>query len=114
MSYDAPNARAARNAVPSKEACKKFLRIRKRTVNTVFSAINDNMVEAFDWLHYTFPETEITCGFINVLSEHTPLDLYQFEPSVIKKRLTICGYLLILIVKLHLMQDIGFSQKFCV
>lgn len=85
MSYDAPNARAARNAVPSKEACKKFLRIRKRTVNTVFSAINDNMVEAFDWLHYTFPETEITCGFINVLSEHTPLDLYQFKHNAVKK-----------------------------
>ena len=85
MSYDAPNARAARNAVPSKEACKKFLRIRKRTVNTVFNAINDNMAEAFDWLHYTFPETEITCGFINVLSEHTPLDLYQFKPNVVKK-----------------------------
>lgn len=84
MSYDAPNARAARNAVPSKEACKKFLRIRKRAVNTVFNAINDNMVEAFDWLHYTFPGTEITCGLMNVLSEHTPLDLYQFKPNAVR------------------------------
>lgn len=85
MSYDAPNARAARNAVPSKEACKKFLRIRKRAVNTVFNAINDNMAEAFEWLHYTFPGTEITCGLMNVLSEHTPLDLYQFKPNAVRK-----------------------------
>lgn len=85
LSYDAPNARAARNAVPGKEACKKFLRIRKRTVNTVFNAINDNMVEAFEWLEYTFPGTEITCGFMNVLSENTPLDLYQFKTNAVKK-----------------------------
>lgn len=85
MSYDAPNARAARNAVPSKEACKKLLRIRKRTVNTVFNAINDNMVEAFEWLQYTFPYTEITCGFMNVLSESTPLDLYKFKSNAVKK-----------------------------
>lgn len=85
MSYDAPNATAARNAVPSDTACKKFLQIKKRNVNTVFNAINDDMVAAFKWLKAKFPNTFISCGFMNVLSESTPEDLYKFGAGRVRK-----------------------------
>lgn len=85
MSYDAPNSTAARNTVPSDTACEKFLQINKRNVNTVFNAINDDMVAAFKWLKAKFPNTFISCGFMNVLSEHTPEDLYKFKAGRVRK-----------------------------
>ncbi len=85
MSYDAPNPTAARNTVPSDVACEKFLQIHKRNVNTVFNAINDDMVAAFMWLKAKFPNTFISCGFMNVLSEHTPKDLYNFKAGRVRK-----------------------------
>lgn len=83
MSHDAPNPLAVRNAVPSEENCKSFLKIKKRTVNTVFSALNNDMVQAFTMLAEKFPDTEISCGFINVLSK-MPQDIYVFAPGIVK------------------------------
>ena len=78
MSHDAPNATAVRNTVPSDEKCELLLKANKRTVNAVFSALNDDIVNTLDYLENKFPNTEITVGFINVLSE-MPADIYAFK-----------------------------------
>lgn len=77
MSHDAPNPTAVRNAFPSDEKCKLFLKVKKRRVHTVMSGGNDSMVEAYDYLEKKFPDTFISCAKIHVLSE-IPKDIYTF------------------------------------
>lgn len=90
MSLDAPNATAVRNAVPSEDKLELFLKIKKRTVNTVFNAINNNMIIAMKALEYLLPGTEVTCGFINVLSD-IPKDIYDFKPGEAYRAVTELG-----------------------
>lgn len=78
MSHDAPNPTAVRNACPSDSNCKSFMKIKKRTVNSVFCAVNNDMVATFKYLEDKFPNTEISCGFINVLSD-IPKDIWDFK-----------------------------------
>ena len=82
MSYDAPLSNAVRNVVPSDENIKMFLRIRKRTVNSVFNAINCDLVETFKLLKAKFPATNITVGLINLLWD-IPEDIYNFDVNKI-------------------------------
>lgn len=84
LSYDAPNATAVRNVAPSKEKCDLYLRIDKRTVNTVFNAINNDMLSAIECLEEKFPSTEVTCGFINVLSD-IPKDIWKFKSGDVRR-----------------------------
>lgn len=84
LSHDAPNALAVRNVVPNDTVCNLFLQIQHRTVNTVFNAINNDMAESFRVLEKKFPDTEISCGFINVLSD-IPKDIWDFKPGEVKK-----------------------------
>ncbi len=84
MSYDAPNPLAVRNAVPSQENIDAFMECKKRCVNTVFNALNDDPVRAFDILEEIFPETFITMGVINVFS-NIPGDIYSFKEGRIEK-----------------------------
>lgn len=84
LSYDAPNPLVARNKVPNNSNIKSFLKCDKRTVNGVFSALNNNMVESFKYLEDKFPNTEVTLGFLNVLWD-IPKDLYAFKEGDIKK-----------------------------
>lgn len=84
MSYDAPNPLVARNNVPSVENIKALLKCNKRTVNGVYNAINNNMVESFKYLESLFPDTEITLGFLNVLWK-IPEDLYAFKEGEVQK-----------------------------
>ena len=92
MSYDAPNPTAVRNAIPNNDKCKLFIKINKRTVNTVYNAINNNMVAALHILERKFPGTEISCGFINVLSD-IPKDIYAFKKGEVYREVAELGIL---------------------
>lgn len=94
MSYDAPNPTAVRNTVPGERQIDYFLQIKKRTVNCVFNAINKNMIVAFKTLEYMFPSTEISCGFINVLSD-IPKDIYSFKKGEAYKAVAELGMYLL-------------------
>ena len=84
MSYDAPNPVAVRNAVPSKENIEALLECKKRSVNFVFNALNDDPVRAFAMLEELFPETIVDMGLINVLSD-IPKDIYTFWEGQIEQ-----------------------------
>ena len=84
MSYDAPNPVAVRNAVPSKENIEALLECKKRSVNFVFNALNDDPVRAFAMLEELFPETIVDMGLINVLSD-IPKDIYTFREGQIER-----------------------------
>ena len=84
MSYDAPNPVAVRNAVPSKENIDALLECKKRSVNFVFNALNDDPVRAFAMLEEIFPETIVDMGLINVLSD-IPKDIYTFREGQIER-----------------------------
>lgn len=86
MSYDAPNALATRSAVPNQKACEAFLKIKERTINSVFNAINCNMVEALQVLMKKFPNTNITIGLMMVFDEATtPKELYTFDKGKVRR-----------------------------
>lgn len=78
LSYDAPNPTAVRNIVPDDSKCELFLKIRKRSLNTVYNALNNDMVAAIRFLENKFPNTKINCGYIFVLSD-IPKFIYTFE-----------------------------------
>lgn len=84
LSYDAPNPLAVRNNIPSADNIRAFLKIRKRIVNFVFSAPNDNPTAGYRMLEELFPETIVTMGVINVFSD-IPKDIYTFRPGQIEK-----------------------------
>lgn len=84
MSYDAPNPTAVRNTYPDDNKCSLFMKLNYRTVNTVFCALNKDMVSAFSFLEDKFPNTLVTCGFINVLSE-MPEDIWKFKQGDVRK-----------------------------
>lgn len=86
MSYDAPNPTAVRNVAPSAENIRHFLRIRYRSINFVFSALNDDPAKAFNMLEAMFPKTIVDMGIINVLSD-IPKDIYTFGPGKIERAL---------------------------
>ena len=82
MSYDAPDSLAVRNAIPSEDNIKSFMKIKYRSINTVFNALNYNMVQAFSILEQKFPKTIVDMGVINVLSD-IPKDIYVFQNGII-------------------------------
>ena len=84
MSYDAPNPLAVRNAVPSQQNIDALLECKKRSVNFVFNALNDDPVRAFSMLEEIFPETIVDMGLINVLSD-IPKDIYTFWEGQIEQ-----------------------------
>ena len=84
MSYDAPNPLAVRNAVPSKENIDALLTCKKRSVNFVFTALNDEPVRAFAMLEEMFPETIVDMGIITVLSD-IPKEIYHFRNGKIER-----------------------------
>ena len=84
MSYDAPNPLAVRNAVPSQRNIDALLECKKRSVNFVFNALNDDPVRAFAMLEELFPETIVDMGIINVLSD-IPTDIYTFREGQIER-----------------------------
>ena len=84
MSYDAPNPLAVRNAVPSQRNIDALLECKKRSVNFVFNALNDDPVRAFSMLEELFPETIVDMGLINVLSD-IPKDIYTFREGKIER-----------------------------
>ena len=84
MSYDAPNPVAVRNAVPSKENIDALLECKKRSVNFVFNALNDDPVRAFSMLEELFPETIVDMGIINVLSD-IPTVIYTFREGQVER-----------------------------
>ncbi len=86
MSYDAPEPLAVRHAVPSQENINALLKCRMRSVNFVFTALNDNPVKGFAMLEKMFPETIVDMGIINVLSD-IPKDIYTFPKGRIEKAL---------------------------
>ena len=86
MSYDAPDPLAVRNAVPTQENVEAFLTCEKRCVNFVFNALNCDPVRAFAMLEEKFPETYITMGFINIISD-IPKDIYTFRDVQIERAL---------------------------
>ena len=78
MSYDAPNPLAVRNKVPSEDNINALLKCKMRTVNSVFNAINHDLVSMFSILEKKFPRTIISAGINDVLSD-IPKDIYTFK-----------------------------------
>lgn len=72
MSYDAPDPKGLRNAVPSKYAIECFKRFKGyKRVNSVFTAYNPNLIEYNKSITELFPEEDIekSLGFFMVLGE---------------------------------------------
>ena len=84
MSYDAPNPLAVRNEVPSEENINSFFKIRRRSVNFVYNAINHDMVQAFSMLEALFPNTLISMGVLTDV-HGIPEDIYAFEEGQIEQ-----------------------------
>lgn len=82
LSYDAPNPLAVRQCVPKDEAISAFLKIKNRTVNTVFSPDNCDVCDSIDYLNTKFPDTYISIGFMQVMSP-IPKDTYTYKEGTI-------------------------------
>ena len=78
MSYDAPNPLAVRNKIPSQDNINALLKCKMRSVNSVFNAINHDLVSMFAILEKKFPKTIISAGINDILSD-IPKDIYTFK-----------------------------------
>lgn len=79
LSYDGPNPLAVRTKVPSKEQLELFLQINNRAVNSLYNALNEDMVSAIKMLEEQFTNTLISCSRTYVIDKDMPKNIWNYK-----------------------------------